>query len=144
MKKSGKVIGLKIEYSREEDSPKNLAIRLADSLQEEITATADAKEFKEQAIRERRKAKGFSGVLTMLNEYQRKKKKAISNGEEWAPSRMEPMESYDEEMIRSERIVLIDRAKTLDEKANKYEKIADNAKLIAVELQQKLINASMR
>jgi hypothetical protein len=141
-KSSGKVIGLKVESFREEDSPKNLAIRLADFLQEEMAARTDAREFKAQAVRERRKAKDFSGVLIMLNEYQRKKKSALASGEEWEPSRMEPMESYDEEIIRDERIMLINRAKRLDKKANKHEKIAEKAKLAAAEVQKKLMDIS--
>ncbi len=141
-KDKSKVVGLKIEHSRKEDSPQNLAIILADSLQEEMTARTDAKEFRAQAIRERRKAQEFSGILIMLNEYQRKKKKALADGEDWKPSRMEPMESYDEDMIRKERMTLVARGQSLDEKANDYEKIADKAKLTSANIQQKLMSAS--
>ena len=74
-KRPGKVIGLKVESFREEDSHKNLAIRLADALQKEMNARSDAKEFRLQASRERQKAKEFSNTLILLSEYQRKKKK---------------------------------------------------------------------
>ena len=55
--KPGKVIGLKIESDRPEDDPKNLAIKLADAMQIEISAKKDAFEFRQQAQRERIKLK---------------------------------------------------------------------------------------
>ena len=142
MTKPGKVIGFKVESSKPEDSAENVAIELAASLQLEMNARADAAEFKEQAQRERKKALDFSGVMIMLNEYQRKKEKTLKAGEEWNPSRMEPMESYDMDMIKEERLMLIGRAKELDELATDAIDIANGAQKKSLALQKKLINVS--
>ena len=136
----GRVIGLKVESYRPEDTPKNLAIKLAGALQIEMNARTDAKEFRGQAARERQKAREFGNTLIRLGEYQRKKKRTIDAGEEWKPSRMEPMESYDDQMIKEERVMLIERAASLDGLAHQYELIADEAKLTAAEAQKKLIS----
>ena len=136
--KSGTVIGLKIESHRPEDSPKFIALKLADTIQEESNARSDALEYKSQAQRERQKAKELTNLLTMLNEYNRKKKKAINNGEDWKPSRMEPMESYDEEDIRAQRVELIERAKEFDKLSNNFNKIAKEASQEQARLQKKL------
>lgn len=138
----GKVIGFKVETDRPEDSPKNLAIQLAQSLQNEMNARGDAKEFRGQASRERQKAREFGNTLIMLGEYNRKKKISIDSGNEWKPSRMEPMESYDEQMIKEERVMLIERAKSLDDLAHQYELIADDAKIKAAKAQKKLIEVA--
>ena len=136
---TGKVVGLKIETSRPEDSATNLALRLANSLQLEMNALQDARTFREQAARERQKAKEFSNTLIMLGEYNRKKAKAIKNGEIWKVSRMEPMETYDEKMVKEERVMLIERAKELENLAQNSDKIASDAKRETVELQKKLL-----
>ena len=141
-KHPGKVIGLKAESFRPEDSPKTLAIELAHYLQEEMNAKADSLEFRAQADRERQKCKGFNGTLTMLREYNRKKNKAIKDGQMWTPSRMEPMESYDEDMIKEERLMMLERANDLETKANKSDEIGVDAKRKSLELQAKLIKVS--
>ena len=138
----GKVIGFKIEKDRPEDTPKALAIQLAGALQNEMNARTDAKEFKGQASRERQKARDFGNTLIMLGEYKRKKKKSIEAGNEWKPSRMETMESYDEKMIRDERVMLIERAKSLDDLACEYEVMANDAKLKASDIQKRLIEVA--
>jgi hypothetical protein len=143
-KHPGKVIGLKVESFRPEDSPKNIAIELAHYLQEEMNAKADAAEFRAQANRERQKCKGFNGTLTMLREYNRKKKKAIKDGQTWEPSRMEPMESYDEDMIKEERLMMLERANDLDTKANESDEIGVGAKRKSLELQKRLIEVSSK
>ena len=137
----GQVIGFKIETDRPEDSAKNIAIQMADSMQLEANAAQDARSFREQATRERKKAKGMSDTLIMLGEYNRKKGAAIKNGEVWKVSRMEPMESYDEDMVKAERIMLVERARDLDDSANGSDKIAEEAKRNTLELQKKLRNA---
>ena len=139
--KPGKVIGLKIESDRPEDDPKNLAIKLADAMQIEISAKKDAFEFRQQAQRERMKAKQHGNTLVMLREYNRKKKKAIDDGKEWNPSRMEPMETYDEDKIKKERIKYIERARELDDLANDYDSKAKEAQLRVQQLQKKLASA---
>lgn len=138
-RKPGKVIGIKVESSRKEDSPKYLATQLASYLQRELNARADAKAFREQAMRERQKAKELGNVLVMLKEYNKTKDKAIKNGEAWEPSRMEPMESYDEAALKTERGALIDRARDMDNSANEYEAEAEKARRKSVEIQQKLV-----
>lgn len=140
MKIPGKVIGLKVESHRPEDAPRNIAIELAGALQTELNAKADAKAFREQSVRERQKAQQFTNTMTMLREYNRKKEKAIKAGQEWKPSRMEPMESYNMEMIKAERVMLMDRAKELVSMANDCDKIAEKAQLESIELQKRLIN----
>ena len=141
MRKPGKVVGFKIESERPEDSPRVLAIQLANFLQQEMNAKQDAISFRDQAKRERQKAQAFIGTLTMLQEYKRKKKKALAAGEEWKPSRMEPMETYDEEMLKAEKIMLINRAKDLEELAKKHDKIANEAKQESAKIQQRIKEA---
>lgn len=141
-KRSKKVVGLKIEISREEESSKNLAIKLAYLLQKEMAAKEDARCFKEQAKNERAKAKEFSNIIVMLYEYQRRKKQAQNIGQEWNPSRMEPMETYDEDMLKEERLMLINRARDFDDLANKYEKTANESKCEIIKIQKKLIEIS--
>lgn len=138
----GKVIGLRIEKDRPEDTPKALAIQLAQSLQNEINARGDAIEFRGQASRERQKAREFGNTLIMLSEYNRNKKKVIDAGQEWSPSRMEPMESYEEDKIKEERVMLIERAKSLDGLAHQYELRADQSKIDAAKAQKKLIEVA--
>jgi len=139
-KKPGKVIGFKVESDRPEDAPKSLAIELAGALQTEQNALADAKAFREQAQRERQKAKEFTGAMTMLREYNRKKEKAIKAGEEWKPSRMEPMESYDMNMIKKERVMLLERSQELINMANECDKIAEEARLHTAKIQKRLMD----
>jgi len=94
--------------------------------------------FQPQAARERQKAKDLGNLLVMLVEYRRKREKALKNGEEWNPSRMEPMESYDEADIRTQRAGFIDSARDMEQMALNCEKIADNAKKTIIEIQRKL------
>ena len=136
--KPGKVIGLKIESDKPEESPQRLAKELAYFLQEEINASRDSREFREQALRERQKANQYNGILTMLREYNRKKKAALEAGDEWKPSRMEPMECYDEQMIKTERAMMLDRARDLDQMANEYDSKAKEARRQQAIRQKKL------
>jgi hypothetical protein len=134
----GAIIGFKIETDRPEDSAGFIATELADSLQIEISARNDIKEYKEAANREREKAKQLSSVLVMLSEYKRKKKEALKNKEEWKVSRMEPMETYDENAIKKERIELIERAKQFDKLSLDFDQIAQEEKTKQILFQKKL------
>jgi len=53
---------------------------------------------------------------------------------------MEPMESYDEDMIKKERLVMVERGRDLDDQANECEAAAKKAKTKIAEIQKKLIN----
>jgi len=141
VEKQGKVTGFKIEATRPEDSIAFIAIELSGCLQEEMNAKGDAKEFGEQAVRERQKAKNFSNLMITLGEYNRKKEKALKAGEVRKVSRMEPMETYDMVEIKKERLIMLERATELDEKVIFHLDIADEARKKSVELQKKLLKA---
>ena len=81
----------------------------------------------------------LGNLLISLGVYYKKREKAIANGEEWKPSRMEPMESYDEKMVKEERLMLIERARDLDNKANGLESRAKNARLQGMAVQKQLM-----
>lgn len=127
-----------VTQNRPEDSPKRLAIRLANVLQREQNARADAFALRRDAKTEERKALEMNTVLRQLREHNRKKAAALKAGEEWKRSRMDPFESYDEDAIKAERLMLIDRTRELSELANRQEQIAADAKAESLELQKQL------
>lgn len=145
-KRSGKVIGLKIEMSRPEDEPQVLARQLADAMQTEINAASDAIAYRAQAQRERQKAKELINTLIQLQEYNRVKKEKLKVDPNWeskppwegGPSRMEPMAGYNEDDIKAQKVTCIQNAQELDSQANEFDSIVKEQKALQTEIQRKL------
>lgn len=116
----------------------SLAIQLAEALSAKSYYDGQESAFRLQSQNERRKAQERNTIIYQLKEYNRQKK-------HWSPdhkvSRMEPMETYDAELLEQERQELIKRANDFHEEADKFAKLAKDEQRKIIATQAKLNKA---
>lgn len=127
----GGIIGLKIEKHRQEDDPSWLAIQLAEQLHGASLAEGDAQSFGTSALSERQKALQLQHIIFQLEEREK-------HGTPAAVSRMDPLNTYDLEMCKTELSDIKARAIEFDQKANELSAQAKKYR-IAADKYQRLI-----
>lgn len=110
--------GVKFEIAEDDgETLESLAVNLAESLSRKSYYESQASAFRTQAQNERRKAQERVTILFQLKEYNKQKRN-------WGPdhkvSRMEPMESYDAELIEEERKLFLQQANDFHKKSDDF------------------------
>lgn len=117
---AGNGISFKIEHD-DGETIEALAINLAESLNKKSYYDRQQSAFMFQSQNERRKATERSVLLYQLKEYNRNKK---LNGANINVSRMEPMESYNFDLIETEMNLCLDNANNFHKKSDQFAKMA--------------------
>lgn len=116
----------------------SLAINLAEAYSNKNLFENQGHAFMQQAQFERQKANDRTFLLFKLDEYKRDKKN-------WGPdhkiSRMEPMETYDPEMLEEERQLFLKRANEFHEQSNDFFAKAKKEQLKISSIQVKIKKA---
>jgi hypothetical protein len=114
----------------------DLAIWMAEALGRKSYYERQAAAFRLQSQNERRKATDRNTLLFQLKEYNRQKKRDIQAGIVRKVSRMEPMETYDKDMLEQERVLFQSRANEFHKTADSFEDLARKEDIKVREYQQ--------
>jgi hypothetical protein len=133
-------VGDGFSFKIEQDDGENLetlAVNLSESLNTKSYYEKQHSAFMLQSQNERRKATENKTLLYQLKEYRRNKERNPG----MKVSRMEPMEFYDDQMIKDEMELYLKNANDFHEKSDMFMQLAkDEEKKIAI-IQRKIIEA---
>jgi hypothetical protein len=131
------IVGLKVEHEPT-TTPGQLAIELAESMQNAINYRADAVAFREHSVFEAGKIRKLNTVLFQLKERERNPPEKIS--------RMDPLGEYNLDMINEEIALAKARTKEFSDRASSRETEASAEDNKAVRLQREIreLNESLK
>jgi uncharacterized membrane protein YgaE (UPF0421/DUF939 family) len=121
------IIGFKIEVN-DGNTPKTLAIKLAEAMQNSINYRNDARAFREHSQFEVEKAKNLKRVLVQLKEREKNPPTKVS--------RMDPLAEYNKEAVEQEIDQAMQRCREFAEMANDRETDASQEDQKAIALQR--------
>ena len=132
------VMKVRIDEVRAELAPERLAVRLAEAMETQGEATADAIAFKAQADDDRRKAQRLQNTLFQI---QQGTVQPDINPRTGKPYRMQMEAGFDEEAVKAELEMRRARAQEFTQKADRARAQAAAAKAEAARLRSELAKA---
>lgn len=116
-----------------------LAIWMAESLGKQSYYERQSMAYRQQSQNERKKAADRTAILFQLKEYNRQKKRDLAAGIERRVSRMEPMETFDQEMLEGECKLFKDRSNEFHKTADSFDDLARKESLKVTEYQGRIV-----
>ena len=120
------------------ETVEQLAIWMAESMGRKAYYERQAMAFRQQCQFERQKATERNTIMFQLKEYNRQKKRDVLAGVVRKVSRMEPMETYDREILEQEKNLFQERANDFHIKADNFDNLANKEELKIKEYQKRI------